>query len=803
MKKFIVLLSISLVIILTIIAVAVYQSKPLSPGTYEIDGLEAPVKIQRDKFGIPYIRAENKLDLYIGLGFVHAEDRIFQIDFLRRLVSGRLSEVMGSAALKTDKLFSQLRFVEHQKELRRKNPQAFTGTWFEELSAYVKGLNKFIQLGHFPIEYKLLSTQPKLFEIEELFAIGGYMAYRFAHGARSDAVFGDLFKNLKPEVFNAIWKTYPKSGPLISNPGAFKVAAINTVDDKSYASKSRITVNNELTENNIKDIFDSIPAFHGSNSWIISPSKSETGNAVLVNDPHIGYSNPSVWYEASLHCPDFKIQGHFLSGFPFALVGHGTKHAWALTMLSHDDMDLYIENIDWKTKKVQRGDSWIPLKEFKIDIPVKNSTSVSYTVTWSDIGPLIDPYLKTPHDKPVSLFWSYFDPENNIFKAFHGINNESEIKPFETALSEIVAPGLNISYANSNGDIAWWAAGRFIKREQKNPGHLPMEGTKFYSHPTSYYPFSSNPKLINPPQGYIITANNHPTGDDLRPGYYQPADRAARIEQLFQEKPKLSINDHKKILADSKSFLHLRIKDRLCNILKNNKKFAQRFSQGVQILCEWNGDHEPNEVGATLFQEWLVQLRIVLTDSLMTPKQQRKWLELTHSKHFLYDLFDKWNTGLLTLKKVSMGEAICEAFNNTLNVLEMKYGNNINSWTWGKVHTVTYRHPLGKISILNFLNLGPYPAPGMKDAINAVGANYSWTRFHAKSGPSTRRIVNLADINDSYSILPTGNSGNVFSPHYDDQVDMYLNKDFKRIPLTNFEPNLQPAQWRLVPKSES
>lgn len=800
-KKILVLISILILLLIMSVGALIFFSKPLPPGSYEINGLKAPVSIQRDSFGIPYIRASNKADLYLGLGFMHAEDRIFQIDFLRRLVSGRLSEVLGPAALKKDKLFLQLRFVEHQKELRKNYPGMFKGAWFEELNAYVAGLNQFIEMGRFPIEYKILSTKPKFFEIEEVLAIGGYMAYGFAHGSRSDAVFGELFKALKPEVFESIWKTYPKSGPIIAAPGAFHAASLpsdeNTPQNHSVLQTAHLSLKNTFD----LEWDDHFAAFYGSNSWVVGPQKSATGNAVLVNDPHIGYSNPSVWYEASLHCPDFKVQGHFLSGFPFALVGHGVQHAWALTMLSQDDMDLYLETIDWSTKKVKRGQNWIPLKEYSVDIPVKNSAPVSYTVTWTDIGPLIDSHLNVDFERPVSLFWAYFDPENNIFNAFHGINNHANLETFQQSLSEIIAPGLNISYANSNGDIAWWAAGRFLNRGPDNPGHLPMDGNDFQQHATKYYPFSSNPKLINPPQGYIITANNHPTGDDIKPGYYQPADRAARIEQLLQQKPKLSIEDHKRILSDSHSFLHLRVKDRLCDILTKTPEADQTFNDATKILCEWNGQHEPREIGATLFQEWLVQIRIQLTEGLIPKILQKKWLALTHSNHFLYALFDSWDSNLLRLKNISMDQAVSKAFSDTLVKLSKTYGQDMQTWNWGRAHTVTYRHPLGSVQVLKFLNLGPYPAPGLKDGINAVGANYNFRRFHASSGPSTRRIVNLQNVDESYSILPTGNSGNIFSTHYDDQVKIYLDKGFKKIPLIEYEKSLLPAEWKLVPST--
>ncbi len=799
MKRFFIIFG-TLVLIVTIAILAlVLSSQPLQPADYKISGLNEPVNIQRDHSGIPYISANNKADLYLALGFVHAADRIFQIDFLRRLVSGRLSEVLGPAGLKKDKLFSQLRFVEFQRDLRKKRPELFKGAWFDELTAYVTGLNQFLKLDQLPVEYKFLAYKPKPFEVEEVLAIGGYMAYGFAHGAKSDSFFGHLQQKLEPEVFRALWKTYPSQGPLISKPGNYGLSMKNKSSEeeiKSFREKSAVkTQSLDL----IEDLDELFAIFYGSNSWVIGPQKSSTGNAVLVNDPHIGYSNPSVWYEASLHCNDFKVQGHFLSGFPFALVGHTKDHAWGLTMLSHDDMDLYLETIDWNQKRVKRGDSWVELKEYPVTIPVKNAAPVSYTVTWTDIGPLIDPFLKFDHKKPVSLFWSYFDPDNNIYKAFHGINNQSDIGAFEKSVAQIISPGLNISYTNKQGDIAWWAAGRFINRSQSNPGHVPLNGEDFTNHSTDYLPFSYNPKLLNPPEGYIITANNDPTGKRGKSGYYQPADRAERIEQLIKAKKQLSINDHKRILGDSVSVLQQMVGPRLCKVLTKSSSKQVSESSLVSTFCEWNGEHETQEIGALLFQEWLIQLRILLTENVLNENDRYHWLRLTHSKHFLYHLFEEGHSHLLDIQNMSLDQAMVKAFKSTVSVLTEKYGKKSSAWKWGKAHKVTYKHPLGKSKLLSFLNLGPYAAPGLKDSINAVGTKFSNKRFDVFSGPSTRRIVDMSDIDNSYSILPTGNSGNYFSRHYRDQVKRYLDIEFRQTPLIDFESTLLPAKWRLIP----
>ena len=650
-----------------------------------------------------------------------------------------------------------------------------------------------------PIEYKFLGYKPKNFEIEEVLAIGGYMAYGFAHGARADSFFGYLKDKLDPTTFEALWKTYPSGGPFISKPGYLRLS------DKSsnpYTTKrilDEVQAETSFHSLLLEDLDELFAPFYGSNSWIVSSHKSSTGNAVLVNDPHIGYSNPSVWYEASLHCNNFKLQGHFLSGFPFALVGHTPHHAWALTMLSHDDMDLYLETIDWNKKQVKRGNSWINLKEYSVSIPVKNSEPVTYTVTWTDIGPLMDPFLKDDHKKPVSLFWSYFDPNNNIYKAFHGINNQSKITKFEDSVSQIISPGLNISYTNEQGDIAWWAAGRFFNRSKANPGHLPLNGEEFNNDSLAYLPFSYNPRLINPEKGYIITANNDPTGSRGKSGYYQPADRAERIEQLIQSKDKLTIEDHQAILGDSVSILYQKIGKQLCTTIQNGLPKSEPYRELSKIFCDWNGTHEPNEVGALLFQEWLIQLRLILTSGILDEVDQQKWLRLTQSKHFLYHLFAEKHSDLLDIQNISFNQAMLSAFKSTIHILKAKYGKDIKLWRWGKAHQVTYKHPLGRSKWLKFLNLGPFEAPGLKDAINAVGTKFSEKRFDVFSGPSTRRIVDMADIDNSYSILPTGNSGNYFSRHYRDQVEMYLKQNYKRSPLINFEKSLQPAVWNLQP----
>ncbi|MCO4781617.1 MAG: penicillin acylase family protein [Candidatus Cloacimonetes bacterium] len=716
------------------------------------------VSIRRDQYGVPKIHADNFQDAYFGLGYVHAQDRLFQLTLLSRLSQGTLSELLGPKLVKTDKFFRTLGIRKTIENSMKVEPQNYNGQWMSFYKQYLAGINHYIESNRTPIEFKLLGKTPQKFEVVDLLSISGYLSFSFAVGVKKDPLISTLQSKVSPDILSKLFVDY--------NPNAAT----------SMSAKLPFQFIKELNQ-----VFDVIPPFIGSNSWVVSGSKSTTGKPVLANDPHIGYANPSVWFEADIHVKNYKSHGYYLAGFPFALVGHTSKHAWALTMLENDDLDLYSETIDKTNKTVVYKNQSVPLKHRKEVIQVAKGPSVEIDVYETPHGPLVNQFLKikSQQDKDISLFWEYYHPKNNMFEAFHDINHASTMSEFRTGVSKIRAPGLNISYTD-HSNIAWWAAARLFKRKPGNRGDHLLNGSNGEDEIEGYLPFSENPHQVNPQKGYIFTANGQPRQSDPIEGYFMPRDRSDRISQLLQSKSKLSIEDHKMIQNDNV----LLVANKGLKVLLSHvdiQKYPQ-LSAIYEHLRKWDQEFSVDSIGSTIYMEWSYQFLHLLLKDLLNENELDVYSRLPNAQHLLDEIYSNQSIDFLNQ---DFKQQVSLALQNTNRLLTKKFGPKTTGWTWGKYHTIEYSHAFSKNWLTKPLfNLGPYPIDGVKEAINSVSAKLGKDRFFVKSGPSVRRIVDMSDVNNSYSILPTGNSGNPFSDHYDDQVQKYLDGKYRKVQFT-------------------
>ncbi len=780
MKKVLLKITKILIVLFLLIIVGVYffinSLKPTYEGSQSLAGLKSETTVKFDDYGIPHIYAENQEDAMRSLGYVHAQDRLWQMEILRRIAPGRLSEMFGEKTLENDLFFAGLGIEAYSKkavENLDKNDMAYKISM-----AYLDGVNQFIDEGATPIEFHILSLEKKKFDLVDTYNIFGYMAFSFAMAHKTDPVLSMIQSKLGDDYLNELGIEIPTNTTHIKNfnqNSAEISVAINQILEQSPFS-----------------------GFIGSNSWVVDSEKSSTGGVLFSNDPHMGFSSPGVWYEAHIKTPNFESYGYYLGGVPFPLLSHNHDYAYGLTMFENDDISFYqetnVENDD--SKYLFKGEQ----KSYQITekiIKVKDAEDVTLTVKSSIHGPVMNDLIETIDTKnPITMNWIYTKKSNQLLKALYNMSRSDGIDNFKKYASLIHAPGLNIMYGDAKGNIGWWATAQLYKFSEGTNSKLILDGASGEHEIAEYLDFSENPQAINPPWHYVYSANNQPDSiaNMLYPGYYLPEDRARRIVELLEPKNDWSKADFKEMLLDTKSS----VAEELIEIIAKNVEgsLATDIEKAALILLkQWDGDFNKESVAATIYQKYTYTFlnntfedeigETYFKDFINTHLMDRMIAEQLYKEESIW--WDDVNTTSKEDKKI----ILIKSFSETIISLEKQLGSDLNTWTWNRVHTLQHPHPLGTVALLDKLfkfNVGTYEIHGSNEVINNLMFTHSNDGIYkVKAGPSTRRIVDFFDVENSMSILPTGNSGNPFSPHYRDQAEMYVNGEYRKMKMNTEE----------------
>ena len=794
-KKILKVLLILIVLISTAAFFYLRSFKPQYSGTINLPALQNEVDVYFDDYGIPHIYAQNKADLYYAFGYIHAQDRLFQMEILRRIASGRLSEIVGTKTLEYDKFFRTLQVNNTSREAVKQYFSDKNNPFVKDVNNYLKGVNEFLNHGKTPIEYQLMCINKEDFTPEDIFNIAGYMAFSFAEGFKSDPMITKIQNTLGNEYLKDLIPSYV--------PGTERIPLYKdtTID---YSELSAITTSiNDLTENL------PVPFFHGSNSWVLSGSKTKSGKVIFANDAHISYSQPSVWFEVYLETPEFNLYGNFIGGIPFALIGHNHDAAWGITMFENDDVNYYFEEINPDNQEEYKSDSgWKKFRTVEETIKIKDSTDAKINVKLTDRGPVINAVTKGLKDKnPVSIFWTFTHQPASIIEAFYGLNNMHSVKEAENSVKLISAPGLNIMYGDKKGNIAYWASASILKYNDsvKTDRIEPRQKA-----PIGYYNFKDNPQTINPPSGMIYTANNQPDSVKgiLYPGYYAPEDRAKRILQLLNSDKNWTVEKIKNISTDVKSVKAPQIVSEILNqIDKKVLAKSKNHQKAFDILKGWDGNHQKDASAPVIYYRLLRKvLEFAMQDEL--GKEDFEYMTHGHTPARSIPLFIKndssvwWDNISTTEIKETRKDIFNTAFDSAVVCLENEQGNNFDAFKWKNVHTVEYKHFIGGSSPLlaKIFNIGPFGVWGGRQVLNNINFNLSKDgMYHAKSGPSMRIIIDFSDIENSVSIIPTGQSGVFMSKHYSDQAEMYNNGKFRK-QMMNKEEIISTCKDKLILK---
>jgi penicillin amidase len=774
----------TLAVVLLILAAAafvawsLYRIQPQRSGTLELAGLQAPVAVRYDERGVPHIRAENEADLYRALGYVHAQDRLFQMEIVRRLAQGELAEVLGSKLLDTDRLFRTLGLRAHAQVYTKKLNPASPAV--KALTAYLDGVNQF-QAGHpAPIEFTVLGIPKRPFTIEDTVAISGYLAYSFAAAFRTEPVLTQVRDQLGERhlrVFDLAWHTegVTPATPPRSQQRTAQHLPLNEADWRGLARLA------QLSEEALAQA--GVPRLEGSNAWAIGGKRTASGKPLLAGDPHIAYSAPAVWYEAHLSMPGFELYGHHQALNPLALLGHNTRFGWSLTMFQNDDLDLIAEKVNpADPNQVWYRDRWVDLQAREETIAVKGQPAVKLIVRRSPHGPIVSDAFQPPlGPAPIAMWWALLETENPILDAFYELNRADTLAKARTAAAKIHAPGLNVVWANAAGDIAWWAAAKLpVRPAGVNPAFI-LNGATGEADKLGFLPFADNPQEENPARGYVFSANHQPTWRIPVPGYYNLADRAQRLAvRLAAPDVRWDVKNSQAVQLDSGTGYGPRILADVLPVLREALASADPAERALlDQLAAWDGDYLADRTAPTLFNQLLYEIaNAAMADEL----GEASFKNLLRTRaldsalpRLVADASSPWWDRRGTPAVETRADTLQAAWRATLAHLRATLGNDPAAWTWGRAHTLTHNHPLGQQKPLDKLfNIGPYAAPGGRETPNNLSYSLGPAPWAVTTGPSTRRLIDFADATNALGINPVGQSGVPFDAHYADQAAPFI-----------------------------
>ena len=772
-RKTLVLASLAALIALTIGGAAFLHSKqPVRDGKLALANLSAPVSVRYDERGVPHLNAENELDLYRALGYVHAQDRLFQMEMLRRLARGELSEVLGEKLVETDRLFRTLRIRDRAASYVAEQDQQ-SASWLA-LQAYLDGINQYQDSRPAPLEFDILGIPKRPFSAEDSFSVAGYIAYSFAAAFRTEPILTYVRDQLGADYLKVFDLDWHAQGVTAASQQTSPLAASDWRDLNQLARISQQALQSA-----------GLPQYEGSNAWVISGSRTQSGKPLLAGDPHISFAEPSVWYEAQLTAPGFELYGHHQALTPFAMLGHNQLMGWSITMFQNDDLDLIAEKVNPDNpQQVWYQGQWVDLQSSQVLIQVKDAEPVKLTLRSSPHGPIINDALGenlAASKTPIAMWWAFLETPNPILDGFYDLNRALDAKSAAKAVEQIQAPGLNILWASTSGDIAWWAAALLpIRPAGVNPAFI-LNGSTAQADKLGFYPFRDNPQELNPGRGYIMSANHQPvpaSGIQI-PGYYNLPDRAQRLTKLLEDPAvKWDLQNSQAVQLDTASAYPQRIIQPLLGDLQAAAADNQERAL-VDLLASWDGDHQLDSVAATLFNQLVYELALnsmqdELGDEFFNNLLTTRILDQALPR-LAADANSPWWDQRNTAEPENRADTVKRAWQQGLQHLRKTLGEDSSEWQWGQAHTLTHKHPLAQQEPLDRLfNVGPFDVPGGHETPNNLSARVGSAPWQVMYGPSTRRLIDFAEPEHALGINPVGQSGVLFDRHYKDQAETYV-----------------------------
>jgi penicillin G amidase len=739
------------------------RSLPQVNGTVHAAGLDGSAEITRDGHGIPYIYASTDHDAFFALGYVHAQDRLWQMEMQRRIAAGRLAEVLGKDALKTDQF---LRTLGPYRAAQAALP-ALSAHSLATLKAYADGVNAYLAEGHpLPPEFAILGFKPQPWQPLDSLVWAKMMAWDLGGAYDTDISRQELATALGPERAAQLLPGYPADAPSILAAGS------NGQLQDLWATRQN------LRQLGLGD------EHAGSNDWVVAGSRTASGKPLLANDPHLRAQIPSVWYLAGLHGDNINAVGATFPGLPAVVIGHNAHIAWGVTNLGPDVQDLYIERINPQdANQYEVNGKWVDMEIHAEDIAIKGQPEpLHWAARATQHGPLISD-VTGQRGNAFALRWTALDPGDTTMDAFLNINYAANWDAFKNALRTYVAPAQNFVYADVEGHIGYFGPGH-IPIRAKGDGSLPVPGWNDDYAWTGWIPFEQLPQTYNPPAGYVVTANNRVTP----PGYpyfitndWAEPYRAERITELLTAKTGLTPDDFARIQGDQHSAQTAELLPLLFQALSapgtneavvDKPEQARVRADAEARLRAWDGTGSADSAAATIYETWFIELHRALLENKLGGDLAD--VITKDNPQFLRQVFSgalaAWCDDLLTPQRENCGDVARLSLDHALTYLSQRYGQDMNRWRWGDIHQTQFSHnPFSQVAFLKpFFHRS---AAKGGDAYTVNPAPYSLAQpFDSGAVPSYREIIDLANFDNSRFMHTTGQSGHFLSPHYADLI---------------------------------
>jgi penicillin G amidase len=774
-----------------------HRPQPKAKGHLPLKGLKEPVEVIRDRWGVPHIYSASTEDVFFAQGFVHAQERMWQLDFNRRLVAGRLSEILGAVALPLDRWMRTLR-MRYWAEYQAGRLTDRTATILE---AYAAGVNAFIARGRLPVEMTLLRYKPEPWIPADTLSWVKMMGWSLSVNWEVELLRAQLLDRLGSEKMAELepgFAAWPQVVPAGVDYSCIGLGALRKSEQAEQFTGPTAA--------------EGI----GSNNWVIGPQRSATGQPLLANDMHLAMSIPAIWFENHLSGGELHVSGVSFPGVPGVIAGHNEQIAWGYTNGFPDVQDLFIERLrrteDGRVQYLFR-DEWLDAEVFQEIIQVKGGEPATEEVIVTHHGPIINNLTtECVEERPLALRWTALEDDSTL-EALYGMNTAKSCVEFREALRPWQVPVQNVVYADRQGNIGYSFPGK-VPIRARGDARLPVPGWGGEYEWTGYIPFEELPHLYNPPQGYIATANNRVAGEDYP--YYLGIDhvagsRAQRIIELIEAQGKIDVATIRRMHFDQVSPAARPTASALANLETDDPELREVILR----MRGWDGDLSPGSPQAAVYEVFTLRLMYrmlsplgelaervagkgpvpVLAEGSMMGEHAREWLR-TNLERDDCTWFD-FGSG------ETRQQALTIALRETVDFLKAHFGPIFDDWAWSKLHQLNFRHTLARAAPLEALfNRGPYPMGGDFDTVWATGNSFFDLSNEATIGPPFRFIADLSDWNRSLSILAPGQSGHPRSPHYADQIQAWFKGDYHPM-LFDREAVLKEARSSLVLAPES
>ncbi len=766
------------------------ESLPVYKGELNAPSLKSEVKIYFDSLAIPYIVTENDEDAAFTLGYLHASERMFSMDMIRRAGEGRLSEIFGEETVPFDRMFRTVGISRTAKMIKEKmNPEAL-----KVLEAYSRGVNFYLKekKNKLPVEFDVLGYQPEEWKPEHCIIVIRMMAWELNLGWWTDLAFTELVQKLGEEKVREILPGYPENAPTIIPENIKKFAKINTnfIDtDKAFRK------------------FLGMTGTHlGSNNWVINSELSASGKPIMANDPHLAYRAPGIWYAAVIKSPTWNAAGVTLPGVPGIVIGKNDNISWTLTNIMTDETDFYFETLDSTHLKYLVDGNWKDLEIIQDTIYRRDGIGVPIEIKSTHRGPIISnvhPYdfIFNEDERtypPISMRWLGNELSDEM-DAFLQINKATDWKEFKSAVEKFNIPGQNFVYADREGNIGYVFGGAIPIRSSNSTTFL-FDGSDSKNDWKGFVPRNELPYLFNPSQNYIATANNKVIKDFKYhiTNLWEPSSRIERITELLQANSKHSVEDYMRYQSDVLSPYARTIVPFILNAFKNVEIGDDNLEESLQLLREWNYEMDKHQQAPAIFLTFFDKLMKNIYLDEMGKDLFNQYVFLANVPYrnvfeLLQNPYSNWFDDTQTNSIETRDDIIRKSLADAMDELEKTVSSDVKDWQWGQLHTVTFKHAFAGISWIldEVVNIGPYEISG--DGTTIFNTEYAFYQsiennpvfhhnpFDCELGPSMRFIYDFAKPDEFYLILTTGQSGNIFSDHYKDQTELFLEGKYMKI----------------------